>query len=61
MDVVKDGKYVYTMRPAAKPAVIRYRNTESKAGRSYYYLRMFQRDTENPGGDPEIAWLSVEG
>lgn len=58
IDVVKDGKYVYTTRPQGKSATVRYRDTETKAGRSYYYLRVFQRDTENPDGDPEIAWAS---
>ena len=58
VDVVKDGKYVYTTRPNSKSASIRYRDNETKAGKSYYYLRVFQRDTENPDGDPEIGWAS---
>ncbi|HMX63853.1 MAG TPA: DUF3604 domain-containing protein, partial [Candidatus Sumerlaeota bacterium] len=58
IDVVKDGKYVYTARPDAKQAKLSWRDSEPKAGRSYYYLRVFQRDPENPDGDPEIAWSS---
>ncbi|MBL8176777.1 MAG: DUF3604 domain-containing protein [Bryobacterales bacterium] len=58
IDVVKDGKYVYTTRPNARQAVLRWRDTAPKDGRSYYYLRVFQRDPENPEGDPEIAWSS---
>jgi hypothetical protein len=58
IDVVKDGKFVYTARPNARTARLQFRDTEVKPGRSYYYVRVFQRDTENPGGDPEIAWAS---
>ena len=58
IDVVKDGKYVYTTAPNARTAAIRYRDAAGKPGRSYYYIRVFQRDTENPDGDPEIAWTS---
>jgi hypothetical protein len=58
IDVVKDGKYVYTTRPNALKAKVSWRDNEVKPGRSYYYLRVFQRDPENPQGDPEIAWSS---
>jgi hypothetical protein len=58
VDVVKDGKYVYTTRPGGRTASIRYRDADSKAGKSYYYVRVFQRDTDMPDGDPEIAWAS---
>ncbi len=58
IDVVKDGKYVYTTAPNARTASIRWRDADVKPGRSYYYVRVFQRDTENPEGDPEIAWTS---
>ena len=58
IDVVKDGKDVYTAHPEAGKAKLSWRDNETKAGRSYYYLRVFQRDPENPQGDPEIAWSS---
>ncbi|MCC6340979.1 MAG: hypothetical protein IT166_02205 [Bryobacterales bacterium] len=59
VDVVKDGKYVYTMRPnRGTAAKLNWRDSEPSPGRSYYYVRVFQRDPENPGGDPEIAWTS---
>jgi hypothetical protein len=58
VDVVKDGRYVYTARPRGRSASIRFRDRDASPGRSYYYLRVFQRDTENPEGDPEIAWVS---
>ncbi len=58
IDVVKDGKYVYTTAPRARTAALAWRDADAKPGRSYYYLRVFQRDTENPDGDPEIAWTS---
>ncbi|MBI3281159.1 MAG: hypothetical protein HYZ57_15095 [Acidobacteria bacterium] len=58
VDVVKDGKYVFTTRPNAKSATLEFRDTDVKPGKSYYYLRVFQRDPENPEGDPEIGWAS---
>ena len=58
IDVVKDGKYVYTTNPNTRAASVRWRDAAVKPGRSYYYLRVFQRDPENPAGDPEIAWTS---
>ncbi len=58
VDVVKDGKYVYTMRPEARTASLSFRDMDVKPGRSYYYIRVFQRDTEKPTGDPEVAWTS---
>jgi hypothetical protein len=58
VDVVKDSKYIYTMRPTGRSAKLSFRDTDAKPGKSYYYLRIFQRDTENSGGDPEIAWTS---
>jgi hypothetical protein len=58
IDVVKNGKYVYTTRPNARTARLAWQDTEPGSGKTYYYLRVFQRDPENPGGDPEIAWSS---
>ena len=58
IDVVKDGRYIYTVRPTGRSATLRFRDTDVKPGRAYYYVRVFQRDTENPEGDPEIAWGS---
>jgi hypothetical protein len=58
IDIVKDAKYVYTTRPNARTASVRWRDNDTKPGKSYYYLRVFQRDPENPEGDPEIGWAS---
>lgn len=58
IDVVKDGKYIYTTRPDSRNASLRFLDNDTKPGRSYYYIRVFQRDTENPEGDPEVAWTS---
>jgi hypothetical protein len=58
IDVVKDGKYIYTTRPQGKIATLSFRDTAATPGKHYYYLRVFQRDTEKPEGDPEIAWTS---
>ena len=58
VDVVKDGKYIYTTNPKARTASVSFRDFDVKPGASYYYLRVFQRDTENPNGDPQVAWTS---
>ena len=58
IDVVKDGSYVYTTRPNSRSASIEFRDRDTKPGRSYYYIRAFQRDPDAPDGDPEIAWIS---
>ena len=58
IDVVKDGKYIYTTRPGARTAKISFKDADAQPGKTYYYLRAFQRDTENPEGDPEVAWTS---
>jgi hypothetical protein len=58
VDIIRNGKYVYTARPRSRSAKITFRDNEAVAGKSYYYVRVFQRDPENPAGDPEIAWTS---
>jgi hypothetical protein len=58
IDIVKDGKYVYTTRPTGRSATLRWRDSDTKPGKSYYYVRVFERDTDAPDGDPEIAWGS---
>ena len=58
VDVVRDGRYIYSIRPDRKTASFSFRDSDAKAGRTYYYLRVFQRDTENPSGDPQVGWTS---
>ena len=58
VDVIKDGNYIFTTRPNTRSTVLRFQDKATKAGTTYYYLRVFQTDTENPAGDPEIAWTS---
>ena len=59
VDLVRDGRHVYTIEPVGRRAEMSFLETDtSRAGESYYYFRVFQRDPENPAGDPEIAWTS---
>jgi len=58
VDVVKDGKYIYTTKPNSRNTSLRFQDTDTKAGKAYYYLRVFETDAENPEGDPEVAWTS---
>ncbi len=58
MDVVRNGKYIWTKRPNARTFNAEFRDDDAQAGKAYYYVRVFQRDPEAPDGDPEIAWAS---
>lgn len=58
IDVVKDGKYVYTTKPQARTFTGTFADMHAEPGENYYYVRVFQRDPERPDGDPEIAWAS---
>jgi hypothetical protein len=58
VDVVKDGKYLYTTKPNTQSTTLRFQDTDTKPGKSYYYIRVFETDAENPQGDPEVAWTS---
>lgn len=58
VDVVRNGEYVFTTDPEGRTARVSYRDLDASPGKSYYYLRVFQRDPENPGGDSEVAWVS---
>lgn len=58
VDVVKNGRYIYTVRPNAATASFTFQDRDVDRGKAYYYLRVFQTDTENPQGDPEVAWTS---
>ncbi len=58
VDVVRNGQFIFTRSPAARTAELRFRDSDPPKGSAYYYVRVFQRDPENPDGDPEIAWSS---
>ncbi len=58
VDIVKNGKYIWTRRPKARRFAIEFRDRDVQPGEAYYYVRLFQRDPEGPDGDPEIAWSS---
>ena len=58
IDVIKNGKYIYTTKPNAKAASIQFQDVSASPGKTYYYIRVFQTDTEKPDGDPEVAWTS---
>ena len=58
IDVVKNGRFVYTTRPNARTASFEFQDRDVESGKAYYYLRFFQTDTENPTGYPEVGWTS---
>ena len=58
VDIVKNGRYVYTVRPGGRRVKLSWTDQDVQPGRAYYYVRVFQRDPENPEGDPEIGWAS---
>ena len=58
IDIIRNGEYIYTSDPEGTTARISYRDLDTSPGKSYYYVRVFQRDPENPSGDAEMAWVS---
>jgi hypothetical protein len=58
VDVVKDGKYIYTTNPKTRTATVKFKDLNAGAGAAYYYVRVFQRDPNNPAGDPHAGWTS---
>jgi hypothetical protein len=58
IDVVRDGKFVYTAPVAGREFRGTYRDADPGPGKHYYYVRAIQRDVEAPDGDPEMAWGS---
>jgi hypothetical protein len=58
LDVIKNGKYIFTTRPNSRSTTLQFQDRDTQPGKTYYYIRVFQTDTENPGGDPEVAWTS---
>ena len=58
IDIIKNGKYVLTQEVSGYEVTLEYTDNDTRAGESYYYVRVFQADPEAPDGDPEIAWAS---
>jgi len=58
VDVVRNGKYIWTKNPKSKTFEAEFNDKAVECGKAYYYVRVFQRDPEAPDGDPEIAWSS---
>ncbi len=58
VDVVRNGKYVFTTHPNRRRFRATFTDTSPEPGEGYYYVRVFQVDPENPEGDPEIGWAS---
>jgi hypothetical protein len=58
VDLVRDGKVIYTVPGKGKEFRGSYRDTEASAGKHYYYVRVIQKDVEAPERDPEMAWGS---
>src|SRR5262249_24344887 len=58
IDVVKNGKFVFTTQPKSRETRFTYVDNDAQPGRCYYYVRAIQRDVEAPQGDPEMAWGS---
>ena len=51
IDIVKNQKFVHTVRPAAKSAAFDYTDPDFGAGDNYYYVRVIQEDGQ-------MAWSS---
>lgn len=58
VDIVKNGEYIWSKAPSGRSFRATFKDVNVSPGKAYYYVRVFQRDTEKPDGDPEIAWSS---
>ncbi len=58
VDVVKDGRYIYTAEPNEREFKFTFHDMNVEQGENYYYVRVLQRDPDDPIGDPEIGWAS---
>jgi hypothetical protein len=58
IDLVRDGKVIYTVPGKEREFRGSYRDTEAAPGKHYYYVRVIQKDVEAPERDPEMAWGS---
>jgi hypothetical protein len=55
----RNNKFVYVNNPAGKSAHLTYLDTEPLPGRSYYYVRVIQKDNEMAWSSP--VWLEPPG
>jgi hypothetical protein len=51
IDIVKNQKFIHTIRPGAKSATFDYTDAGFAAGENYYYVRVIQEDGQ-------MAWSS---
>ena len=51
IDLVRNGRYIYTTSPAKSDVSIKYMDAEPDPGLNYYYFRILQ-------DDGEVAWAS---
>jgi len=51
VDIIRNGRYVYTAEPGQVQAQITFRDTQAAPGEAYYYVRVLQYDGQ-------IAWSS---
>ncbi|MEX2262860.1 MAG: DUF3604 domain-containing protein [Bryobacteraceae bacterium] len=58
IDIVKNRKFVYTVRPGAKEVSFEFTDKEIGPGESYYYVRVLQEDGQLAWGSP--VWVKKE-
>src|SRR5262249_11984126 len=51
VDIVRNGRYVFTAEPGRADYATTYTDSESGSGESYYHVRVLQ-------GDGQLAWGS---
>jgi hypothetical protein len=59
VDVIKDGKVVFSREPNREQAEVEFQDGAVGPGRSHYYVRVRQRDGEMAWGSP--AWVTYGG
>jgi hypothetical protein len=56
IDVIRDRKFVYTARPAARQTHFEYTDGDVAAGQSWYYVRVIQEDGQMAWSSP--IWIT---
>ncbi len=58
VEICRNNEFIYCSTPEGRQADIRFTDTEPVAGRSYYYVRVIQKDEEITWSSP--VWLGAE-
>ena len=58
IDICRNNRFIYTQRPAGQAAELTFADRDPVAGRSYYYVRVIQKDREMAWSSP--VWFGAK-